>query len=199
MTVVQLASASDVAAEMGRSLTSEEATRVEPILDKVSELFRAEARRTFTTGESTTRLRVAGREVILKERPVVEVTDVVDDDSNDVPYQWIAPGTLLLDRRLPFVTVTYSHGGAVPDLVRLTVASIARQVLSYDQHAQAGATAAMETTGPFTTQRAYAVWAQGGAARLSPEDKKIARRYRIKRRAPIPQKRTPLPTERILY
>ncbi|MGE4428751.1 MAG: hypothetical protein AB7G37_20035, partial [Solirubrobacteraceae bacterium] len=73
----------------------------------------------------------------------------------------------------------------------LTIASIACQVLLVDDNARAGATQASHTDGPFTVSRSYAAWAQGGTARLSPEDKATARRYRVRRRAPIPMNRAP--------
>ena len=193
MSVTKLASQEDVEADMGRALTTSEAARVSAILDKASELFRIEAKREFTPGESTQRLRVFGDEVVLPDRPVIEVTSVTDDDVRAIGYTYAAPGILTLNRRVKFATVTYEHGGGVPDLVRLTIASIARQVLNTDDHARAGATGSMEVTGPFTTQRSYAVWAQGGTARLSPDDRATARRYRIMRRRPIPMARARVP------
>src|SRR5690606_16716463 len=126
MAVVQLASAEDVEAVLGRDLTTEEAVRVEPVLDKASELFRRASGQGFTAGTSTVRLKVNGGQVYLTQRPVVSVESVTDDDGTEVGFdlfgQW-----LTVDRvSHQFVRVAYSHGGAVPDLVRLTVAEVAK-------------------------------------------------------------------------
>lgn len=186
MAVVQLASQEDVEASAGRALTSDEAARVDAILDKLSELFRREAKQLFTAGESTVRLKVNGGRVPLPQRPVVAVASVVDDDGESVEFTRLNQWLTVRDAHhcaLPsdaFVTVGYSHGGDVPDVVRLSIADAARQVLMIDRNAVAGVTQHGETTGPFSAQSTYAVWAQGGSARLSPDDVNLARSYRVK-------------------
>lgn len=180
MSVVQLASPVDVAAAIGRALTPEEAARADAILDKLSELFRRESGQQFTPGTSTVRVKVNGGRVYLRQRPVTAVDVVTDDAGADVSYtrvgQWL---TVPLGSH-EFVTVTYQHGGVVPDLVRLTVADAARQVLGVAPAAVAGVSQTSETTGPWTRQATYAAWAVGGAARLSPEDLTLARSFRVK-------------------
>lgn len=181
MAVVQLASQEDVEAAFGRVLTSEEARRVDAILDKLSELFRRESGQQFTTGSSTVRLKVNGGRVYLPQLPLDEVVSVVDDDSVAVEYT-VAGSWLTVDLAShAFVTVEYSHGSAiVPDLVRLAVADAARQVISVDPYAATGVSQRGVTTGPFSDQFTYAGWAQGGSARLSPDDVALARSYRVK-------------------
>lgn len=176
----QLASQEDVEAILGRALTEAEADRVDAILDKASELFRAESGQQFTVGRSEVRVKVNGRRAYLRQHPVSEVHSVTTDNGHDVSFdvfgQWIRVG-------LPsskFVIVDYSHGGDVPDLVRLTVADVARQVLSINPNAAEGVTQYGETTGPFSEQYTYATWAQGGATRLAPDDLSIARKFRVK-------------------
>lgn len=180
MAVTRLASDVDVEAAIGRDLTSEEDARVGAILDKLSELFRRESGQQFTSGTSTVRLKVNGGRVFLPQRPATAVTTVKDDDGEGVEYtrlgQWLTVPMVSHE----FVTVAYTHGGDVPDLVRLAVADAARQVLQIAPAAVAGVTQTGTTTGPFSGQESYATWAQGGAARLSPDDVALARSFRVK-------------------
>lgn len=185
MAVVQLASATDVAAALGRALTSEETAKVVAVLDKASELFRYRSGQQFTTGTSTVRIRNRAGVVTLMQRPVTAVTAVKDDDGADLTFVWDGRAQFKVSSSEKYVTVTYSHGGAVPDLVRLTVAEIGKKVLLISPNAQAGMTSSMETTGPFTDQESYATWAQGGQTMLSPSDDAIALSYRIPMAGPI--------------
>ena len=192
MAVTQLASATDVVAALGRDLTSVEVTRVEPILDKASEMFRRRSGQQFTTGTSTVRLKVNGGRVYLPQRPVTSVTGVVDDDAVTIPYtradQWLDVNILITGTSTyssflgsdAFVTVTYAHGGTVPDLVRLAVADIARRVLSVPESALAGMSQYAETKGPFTESGTFAAWAVGGQTMLSPDDKALADSYKFR-------------------
>lgn len=180
MAVTQLASQADVKAALGRDLTTDETARVGAILDKASELFRAESRQQFTAGRSHVLVKVNGGRAYLAERPTTEVHSVTDQAGNPVEYtqfqQWLEVPKLSHE----FVIVDYSHGGTVPDLVRLTIADVAKQVLLIDPEAVAGKTQYSETTGPFTEQSTYATWAQGGATRLAPDDLAVARSFRMR-------------------
>ena len=180
MAVYQLASQEDVEAVLGRVLTSAEAARVDAVLDKLSELFRRESGQQFTPGSSTVRLKVNAGRVYLPQTPLDEIVSVVDDDAVAVEFtaagSWLTTG--LASHQ--FVTVEYSHGGIVPDLVRLAVADAARQVLTVDSYAATGVSQRGVTTGPFSDQFTYAAWAQGGSSRLSPDDVALARSYRVK-------------------
>lgn len=179
MTVVQLASADDVAEVLGRALTSEEATRIEPILNKASDLFRKESGQQFTAGTSENRLRVRGdRTVFLPQRPVVSVESLTDDDGVDLEYTRYKQEVTLDSVGPCWVRVEYTHGGSVPDLVKDAVAEIGAVVLRIGEAALSGASQSQETVGPFTRQASYASWALGGATRLSPEDVALARSFR---------------------
>jgi hypothetical protein len=178
MAVVQLASAADVAEVLGRALTSEETVRVEPILDKASELFRRESGQQFTAGSSDVRLRVrSGDTVYLPQNPVTAVTSVTDEDGVDVEFTY-RDQAVTVQTSVLWVLVEYTHGADVPDLVRLAVAEIGAVVLRVDSEALAGKSQTQETTGPFSRQSSYASWAIGGATRLSPEDVALARSFR---------------------
>ena len=179
MAVVQLAVEKDVKDALGRDLTTDEKARVEAILDKVSELFRLASGQQFTSGQSEVRVKVNGGRVFLRQHPVTEVHSVKDDAGNDVSFTFFKKWLTVPKRSHEFVTVDYSHGGTVPDLVRLTVADVARQVLMINPNAAEGVTQYSETTGPFTEQYTYATWAQGGAARLAPADLAVAQSFRV--------------------
>lgn len=183
MAVVQLATSVDVKAALGRDLTAPELVRVEAILDKASELFRSRrySGQLFTAGTSTVRLKVTADYVTLVQRPVVSVESVTMDDGTAVAFDRFG-GKLTLTG-VPagsFVRVSYAHGGAVPELVRLTIAEIAKKVLSIAPAAAAGMTSNMRVTGPFTDQETYATWAQGGQTMLSPDDAATALSFRVK-------------------
>lgn len=180
MTVVQLASQEDVEKVLGRDLTSAEEARVDAILDKASELFRREARQKFTPGRSQVRVKINGGSGYLRERPVTAIHSVTDEQGRPVTFtrfkQWLS----VPKRSHEFVIVDYFHGGGVPDLVRLTIADIARQVLSINPNAAAGVTQHSQNAGSYSEQSTYATWAQGGATRLAPDDIAVARSFRVK-------------------
>jgi hypothetical protein len=181
-----LASSDDVAASLGRSLTGAEEDRVAGILAKASALFRRRSRQDFAPGTSTVRLKVDGGQIRLEQTPAIAVTAVIDDKGRAIDHQLAGQLLFLTRNGCPlaaheFVTVTYSHGGVVPDLVRLTIAEIAAKVLRIDPKAAAGVVTASETTGPFSETNTYALWAVGGETLLAPEDDKIALSYRYPR------------------
>lgn len=178
MAVVQLATVDDVVEFLGRDLTSEEAVRVEPILDKASELFRRESGQQFTAGTSDVRLRVrSGDTVYLPQRPVESVESVTTEDGVDVAYTFRGQAVKVFTPD-QWVLVEYTHGGEVPDVVRLAVAEIGAVVLRIDAQALGGVSQTQETVGPFSRQSSYAAWAIGGATRLSPDDVALARSFR---------------------
>src|SRR5690606_23180733 len=121
MTVTQLASAADVKKALGRDLTAEELIKIEPVLDKASELFRLRSGQQFTPGTSTVRLKVNGGEVRLPQRPVVSVESVTDDHGNPVSYSLFGSVLTTHLRSHEFVRVSYTHGGEVPDVVRTAI------------------------------------------------------------------------------
>lgn len=177
--MADLAAQEDVVNVLGRALTTSEEARVGHALSKASGMFRREAQREFTAGTSTVRLKVNGGRVYLSE-PVASVSTVIGSDESPVPFtregQWLV--TELSSAQ--FVTVTYSHTGDVPDLVRDAVAEIAARALTTDDSARAGATQVQDTAGPFSRNRTFAAWAVGGQVLLSPDDKALARSYRPK-------------------
>jgi hypothetical protein len=184
-----LASSADVATALGvDALTAEQNQRAPGVLAKASNVFRFIAKQDFTPGTSTVRVKVDGGQVRLQQEPVTAVASVVDDHGNAVDYT--RAGQLLTlthacGSRRPrplgsheFVTVTYSHGGDVPDDVRQCIAEIAAKVLSIDKRARAGIASGTRTAGHFTEVNNYAAWAIGGATTLAPDDEKLALSFR---------------------
>ena len=177
-----LANSEDVVAALGRDLTASEQQRVDDALAKASELFRKEARRTFTPGRRTNRLRSHAGEVRLPETPVVEVHSVTDDDGNPVRFDLLGAMLTISGCRSAFVRVDYSFGDeTVPELVRTTVAGVVASAFDIDQRARAGMTQFQETAGPLSEGGTFASWAVGGQVTLSPADVAVAVALRPKK------------------
>jgi len=174
-----LADSGDVVDALGRDLTSSEGQRVTAALAKASELFRREARRTFTPGRRTNRLKVHAGEVRPPETPVVTVHSVTDDEGHPVSHTTFASVLTITGCAPAFVRVDYSFGDEiVPELVRTTVAGMVAATFDVDDRARAGMTQFQETNGPFNEGGTFAAWAVGGQVTLSPTDAATARSFR---------------------
>lgn len=180
-----LAGIEDVQTQLRRDLTTAETALAPDVLAKASDAFRRIAGQEFTPGESTVRLKVEGGQVRLAQTPVDEVQTVVDDDGVDIDFtvkeQWLwvtRNGCPLASHE--FVTVTYSHGGEVPDLVRITIAEAAARALNIPAPARAGSSTYSRNAGPYSESNTFAAWAVGGATSLSPEDRAVAASYRYR-------------------
>lgn len=173
--MTDLATTTDVADGLGRSLTPDETTRAAALLKRASARFRKRARQQFTPGTSTVRVQSRNGSLRLQQWPVTAVTTIVDDDGAAITgWSWTS-GQVVRDLpRCAWLTVTYEHGGVVPDDVIEVVCGMVTRVLNASPGAAAGAT--LEGTGPF--QVSYAAWAVGGQVLLSPEDKAVADSYR---------------------
>lgn len=180
MAVDQLASVEDVKEALGRDLTPEELIKVEPILDKASELFRLRSGQQFTPGASTVRLKVNGGEVRLPQRPVVDVEAVTLDDGSAVAFDLFGSVLTTSLRSHAFVRVTYTHGGDVPEVVRLCIADIGRKVLEIPKAARGGLSQFSKTDGPFSESGTYAAWAVGAQTMLAPDDNALADTFRVR-------------------
>lgn len=188
MAVVQLATSADVVAAFGRALTSAESAKVGAILDKASELFRRRSHQQFTATTYTVRVRITSGFVMLPQRTPSSITTVVSAETGSAVAYGDRVGQKLYITGLPsgcWVKVTYVTDGVVPDLVRLTVAEIAKKVLSISDTAASGATQMSETIGGYSYSNSYATWAQGGQTMLAPADDAIALSYRVKSNAAI--------------
>lgn len=174
-----LASKSDVVEALGRALTESEEARVDSALAKASELFRNEARRTFTPGRKITRLKVNRGEVRLPESPVVTVHSVTDDAGTSIAFALFGVTLTIAPCPWTFVRVDYSFGESdVPELVKTTVAEVVAATFNIDKRARDGMTQFQETTGPFTDGGTFAPWAVGAKVTLSPADITVARSLR---------------------
>lgn len=174
-----LASRQDVEKALGRDLTSSEEKRIDAALAKASELFRNEARRTFTPGRKTTRLKVNRGEVHLPESPVVTIHSVIDDSGHRVRFTHFGVMLTLTGCAASFVRVDYDFGhDTVPELVRTTVAEMVASAFGLDRRARAGMTQFHDTTGPFSDGGTFATWAVGGKIAMSPADIATAHSFR---------------------
>lgn len=179
MTADLLADVSDVAALVGRTLTTSEAAKVTAMLRKASADFRREARQQITPGTSSHRCIVRDGRVYPKQAPITDVAAVVDGDGNTVPFTF-SDGILAVDRPHGFeVKVTYAHGFAeVPDDVRWAVAEAVKRAFTVHPKAAEGYSQHSESRGPFTESGAFAAWAIGGQTLLAPSELETARSYR---------------------
>lgn len=176
-----LAGVDDVVEVLRRYLTLAEEDRLVGVLLKLSALFRREARRSFAAGVTTVRLKANGGRIHLAERPVESVDAVTDDRGRQVTWtrqgQWLVTPLTSAE----FATITYTHGGEVPDDVRIAIAEAAAQIVAVDPAAvPAGAERVTEGAGPYSRSTTYSAWATTGRADLSPEDRTLARSYRTK-------------------
>jgi hypothetical protein len=179
--MTSLASALDVEAILGRSLTATEQARVEAILARLSAAFRREAQRPKlgVAGTSTMRLKVHDEHIYLPE-PIVSIESVVDDDGTSVTDYEVQGNSLWLDGypSSVFLHVEYEHTGAIPDEVRLVIADAARKVLLVPDEATTGVTKHDTSAGPFSESKTFAGWAVGGETMLGPDAKAVARAFR---------------------
>ncbi|MCC2031826.1 hypothetical protein [Microbacterium allomyrinae] len=178
-TYTPLATSENVVAALGRALTASEQQGVDAKLAKASELFRDAARRTFTPGRRTMRLKIHGDEVRLPEIPVVTVHTVTDDAGAAVGYSLFENVLTVAHCSQAFVRVDYSFGSVtVPELAKTTVAEMVARTYDVDKRARAGMTQFQQTAGPFQEGGTFAAWAVGGQVLLSPADAAAAQSFR---------------------
>lgn len=135
-----LATAADVVALLGRSLTTAEETRYEFLLAASSARVRTYTGQEFTSRSTSDRLQVRRGRVRLPQRPVTAVSAVEDVNNNAILYTWDAGEWLILGNELNlfdrepwssgirWVDVTYTHGYAsIPaDVVQVVLQMSAR-------------------------------------------------------------------------
>lgn len=172
-----LASTSDVEALLGRSLSTVEKAEVERYLSKASELFRLHSGQDFTPGRSEVERIVNAGVVYLPQRPVTEIHSVKTLDGDDVEYERRDSKLRVAAAHGQTLVVDYEHGGAVPTLVRDTVAEVGKKVFEVAPEAKSGVTQHSQTDGPFTDSYTYAQWALGGETSLSPADREVAESF----------------------
>lgn len=134
---------------------------------------------TFALATTTERLKVkASRFVKLPQRPVVDVTAVVDMDDVAVEFEWYAGDKVTISPNVPdtwsfyarttpieWVDVTYEHGyDDIPDDIIAIVCQIAGRALA----SPADQTAGGETLGQYSYQTGAAA-AAGVTGLLLPE------------------------------
>jgi len=186
--VTDLATSDDVATALGLAdsteLTASQAARVDTLLARVSAAFVAEAGRPFTPGTDTVRLLCVAGRVRLPE-PVSVVGDVssvtfeYSGDTTDVDYTLYGTRELVCEYRNvaittgTYVTVTYTHSGAVPAAVVADVAAIVARLLTVEP---SEGKVLSESAGPFSVR--YADWSAASTL-LTRDELATARSYRV--------------------
>lgn len=131
MPLDDLARVEDLEERLGRELTAAEKPRATALLRDASAAVRAATGQQFTLGSSTWRTQVRGRDLLLAQRPVLEVVSVTRvADSSSVGFTWDGLQTLCLGSPSSYdtferdyaptfvVDVEYSHGyDTIPDAV----------------------------------------------------------------------------------
>lgn len=170
-----LATFEQLSARLPAATTVEE-SRAAALLVDATGAFRRKSRQLFEFVEDDEIVRPATLGVVrLPQRPVVEVTEVTDFDTDeDVAFLWL-PGadTITVDPRRA-VTITYSHGyEAIPDDVVAVICQMVARALGVDP-TEAGTTQEAVVGYSVTTGSAAAA----GAVGMLPEEDKLAKSYR---------------------
>jgi hypothetical protein len=191
-----LAAQTDVEANLGRTLTTAEATRITSLLANASRLIRGYCRQDFTAATSTSVLRISAGRIRLPQRPVTAVTAVklVGYDGTSrypVPFIWdgldeiVMMGDLLVvnlpeilqDVYATTAEVDYSHGYAtIPE----DVVELCAQIVARVYQSPAGtAGVSFQQAGPFSVRVADGYGS--GQVALTQDDKDyLSRRgYRL--------------------
>ncbi|MFE1126801.1 hypothetical protein ACFW6R_09105 [Streptomyces albidoflavus] len=139
------------------------------VLDIVSAIVRAEARQTFTRRTSTVVLYPDNGRVSLPQRPVVSVSDVLDDHYGTSLAYRLRRDVIHLDRHAEAIRVTFTHGySKVPGDVLAVALTAAQRVVSNPRDYR------QETVGAISVTYA----AETIGASLSQADRDLLARYR---------------------
>jgi hypothetical protein len=176
--MTSLATIQDVEDRLGRSLTGSESIKVEALLTDASALVVGYTGQQFLTGTSTSLLQVKLGKIRMPQRPVTAVDSVETLSGEPVSFDWDNYQNLYVDTaNYSQVVVTYEHGeDSAPADVIAVVAGLALRTFQVSPEAAMGVT--QQATGPFSVT--YAAWAVGGQVVLSPTDRAILDRYRIR-------------------
>lgn len=182
-------------AAVGRPLTADELPRLTYLLTSASNAVRSYCRRDFTSGSSTMRIKPIGDMVKLPNAPVTGITSVYRVNFNGsltgfAGWAWDggqtvfgmggigapminAPEDWFDEEYVPFVEITYTHGGDVapPVALDVVIAMVAR-VLNAPSAIE-GMTS--QTAGPFAVGMGANSATPGVTPKLSDEDKQRLR------------------------
>lgn len=140
-------------------------------------LLRASSRVRSFTGQrvsfGTSTVIVRGPTVVLPQRPVVEVTTVLEDGVALTSDEWALSGQVLELPEDEQYTVTYDHGwSVVPDEVVEVVCSVAHRLGNTDASAAAGVV--QEASGSVSQTFGWDAWK--GLSGLTSEEKAVLSR-----------------------
>lgn len=128
--MVAMATQGDVEAELGRTLTSVEAGKVDAALDSASDLVRTLTNRRWAAGTYTVRRRPRGGMVVLDSPSAVTTIDAVDALGATTPLAGhVLRGSTVYNVGGDWVEITYTSTGDIPsELIRVVAAMAARDV-----------------------------------------------------------------------
>jgi hypothetical protein len=174
-----LAVSSDVEGVLGRTLTTEEAAKVDAALAKASAWVRAETGRFFEAGTYTVRRKTRNRRVVLDDPVSVASVEVVDSDGTATAVTgWVLRGSVLYGLGCEgWVEVEYASAGTVPEPLVGVVAAMAARNLTAS--APEGAESYTVTRGPFTESASFGESTDSVAT--TPSEAAIVRRYALRR------------------
>ena len=180
-----LATSSDVAAELGRTLTTEESAKVDAALEKASAWVRAETGRFFEADTYTVRRKPRGGKVRLDDpTSVTSVSAIANDGTASTVTGWTLRGDTLYGLTCDsWVEVEYVSAGTVPGALISVVAAIVGRAITSD--APEGAESYTITRGPFSESASFAEGVDSGAV-LGTESS-IVRRHKLRRSGSVSQ------------
>lgn len=170
------ATVADVSRRLGRTLTADEAARVTVLLRDASAAVVNYTGQQFHAGTTTVTLRPKWGRVRLAQRPVTEVTTVVNGDGDDIDFDWDGADLVDVYGTSAPVTVTYDHGYGPNDIPADIVAVVCQIVGRAFGRSAEGTGLTSETIGSYS----YSV---GAAAAAGPfgllnDERAILDRYR---------------------
>ena len=175
-----MATQTDVVAELGRALTSDESARVDAALERASDYVRAETKRRFEAGTYTVTRRPRNGRVTLDGAATVTAVNTVDATGTasevDATSYTLRGNTVYGLTYACEYEITYTSDGTVPaELVRVVAAMASRDITN---EVPAGATSYSWTKGPFGASAGFDEPVD--SVTPSPSEERIIRKYALR-------------------
>jgi hypothetical protein len=152
-----MATQADVEAELGRTLSAEEAAKVSTALESASDYVRAETGRKWAAGTFTVTRRPRSGKVRLDSPASIASVSTIDETGTastvDAGTYALRGGTVYGLSYACEYEITYVSDGTVPDELRRVVAAMVARDLTEDR--PQGATSYSTTKGPFSESATF--------------------------------------------